>query len=100
MTESPRPSSTTPNGERGWVTVTVAARTGLAVPGEQRREIDGDELVAVQRKDVPGLLAAPCGELDPAAAAEPRRLLGSDDLGPEARELLLEHLAPARPRTP
>src|SRR5947209_5795455 len=57
---------------------------------EQRAEVDGDELVAVQRVDVTALAPLARGELDPAAAAEPLWLLRDDDLGAEPRQLLLE----------
>ena len=50
--------------------------------GEQRAEVDVDELVAVQRQDVAALLPPLRRELDPAAAPEPLRLLDGDDLGP------------------
>ena len=69
------------------------------MPVEQRLEVDLDELVAVQREHVAALLPRSRGELDPAAAAEPLRLLGGDDLGAEAGELALEQLALARRRT-
>ena len=79
---SPSPSSTTPNGDFGWATVTVAARPRLAMALEQRREADRYELVAVQHVHVAALAPLARGELDPAAAPEPLRLLGRDDLGP------------------
>ena len=65
----------------------------LAMPLEQRLEVDLDELVAVQREDVAALVPLARGELDPAAAAEPLGLLRRHDLRPEARELALEQLA-------
>ena len=55
-TTSPSPRSTTPNGDFGRATATVAGPAGLAVTGEQRVEVDGDELVAVQRVHVAALL--------------------------------------------
>ena len=63
------------------------------VRGEQRVEVDVDELVAVQREDVAAPDAAARGELDAAAATEPLGLLGGDDLGAEPAELALEELA-------
>src|SRR5205807_9800806 len=68
-------------------------RAARAVRGEQRVVVDVDQLVAVQRVDVTVLLPLPRGELDPAAAAEPLRLLRGDDLGAETGELRLEQRA-------
>ncbi len=65
----------------------------LTVQGEKRREVDVDELVAVQRVDVPVLGALPRRELDPASTAEAFRLLGADDLRTEAGQLPDEQLA-------
>ena len=84
-------TSTTPNGDFGCATAIVAPRPRARCALEQAREVDVDQLVAVQREDV---AASPrCelrGELDAAAAPEPLRLLGGDDLGAEPAELLLE----------
>ena len=66
---------------------------------EERREVDRDELVAVQGVDVAVLTPKLGGELDPAAAAEALRLLGDDDLRPDPRQVALEVLALARART-
>ena len=88
-----------PNGDFGCATVIVASPPDGAVPVEQRREVDVDELVAVQRVDVAVARPRARGELDPAAAAETLRLLRRDDLGAEPRELLLEERRPGRRRT-
>ena len=94
-TTSSSSTSTSPNCDFGRATVIVASapRHGAARAG---REVDVDQLVAVQRVDVPGLPPLAGGEAQAAAAAEPLRLLGGDDLGAEARQLLLEERALAR----
>src|SRR6185312_17180592 len=61
-------------------------RAGRAVRGEQRTVVDVDELVAVQRQDITTLPSLLRGELDAAAASEPLRLLGDDDLRAGAGE--------------
>src|SRR5215208_4217464 len=69
---------------------------GDAVCREQRVEVDVDELVAVQRVDVPRPLPLARRELDSAAPSERLRLLRDDDLRAERRQLALEELALAR----
>jgi hypothetical protein len=61
-----------------------------AVPVEERREVDVEQLVAVQRVDVAFLPARGCGEAQSSPAAERLRLGHGDELGPEACELGLE----------
>src|SRR5206468_11319826 len=67
-------------------------RAAPAMCSEQRREVDVDELVAVEREQVSVLVAAPRSELDPASAPEPLRLLRRHDLRPEALKLRLEQV--------
>src|SRR5581483_7106422 len=65
-------------------------RIRRAMPLEHGNEVDVDELVAVQRVDVPGLLPEPGCVLDPAAPAEPLGLLRGGNLGAEPLQLALE----------
>ena len=75
-------------------------RAGLAVPREQRVEVDVDAARRrSSRRRRPLLGALPGGELDPAAAAEPLGLLGADDLDAEPAELLARTRRPGRRRS-
>ena len=71
-------------------------RPARAMPRQQRREIDVDELVAVHREDVAALVAGSGGEADRASAAEPLGLARARDLDSEAGEALPRTPAPAR----
>ena len=73
VTRSSSASSTTPNGEAGRATVTVAAAPVSRCRSSSAVEVDVDELVAVQREDVALLVPLPRRELDPAAPAERAR---------------------------
>ena len=60
---------------------------------EQRRELDVDELVPVQRVDVAGLAARSRSEAEPSPAPERLRLLDRDELEPRVDKLFREHRA-------
>ena len=80
------------------MTTIVAAALRLAVPLEQRREVDVQELVAVQRVDVTLLPPRAGGETQAAAAPERLRLRHRHDLGPSP-DSSPGRRPPARPRS-
>ena len=83
-------TSTTPNGELTWATTIVAAAPERCVLGGERREVDVEQLVAVQRQHRARLAPARGREPQPAAAPERLRLADRVDLGAEARERVHE----------
>ena len=58
LTTSSSPRSTTPNGDFGCATATVAAAPVARCRSSSAVEVDLDQLVAVQRVDVAALAAA------------------------------------------
>ena len=68
----------------------VAARRFVDVPREQVREVDVEELVAVQRVDGAGFAPLLRGETKASAPSERLRLADQHELDAEVPELLLE----------
>ena len=83
-----------PRCDSSGTTVIVAAAPPPRWCSASAREVEVDELVAVQRVDVALVAPRRRGEAQPAAAAERLRLLDGHDLGAEARELLARTAAP------
>ena len=70
MTVSLPSTSTTPNGERTCETTIVAAGRRERWRSSRSREVDAEQLVAVQREERARLLPLRRGETEPAAASE------------------------------
>src|SRR2546425_11382809 len=68
-------------------------RAVCAVMREQTREVDVEQLVAVQRQDIAGLAALTGRKSDPAASAEALRLFSGRDLHAQAAERSRELLS-------
>ncbi len=68
----------------------VAAETRVDVPREQIREVDVEELVAVQRVDRAGFAPLLRGETKASASSERLRLSDQHELDAHLPELLLE----------
>ena len=98
-TTSSSSTSTSPNCDFGRATVIVASAPPARCAASSAAKSTSTSSSPFSASTSPLSAALLRRELDAAAAAEPLRLLGGDDLRADARELALEVLALARRRT-